>query len=409
MINTAVLINPLYYDYLNKPQFNQIFFGGSSSGKSYFLAQKIVLDNLNGCNWLCCRNVAKTIRNSIFNEINKCIINMNMSKFYSINKTDMVITCKLNNKQIMFAGLDDVEKVKSITPKDGVLERIFVEEATEIKYEAYKQLCKRLRGRSAMSKHVVMAFNPILKTHWIYKEFFSKWLDNKNKYEDRDITILKSTYKDNLFLTEEDRARLEDESDSYYYNVYTLGNWGILGNVIFKNWRIEDLTDELHKFDNLYYGCDFGYASDPNAAIKIHVDEKRKKIYILDEIYKAGMQDEELARCLYEFGTNDIITCDNSDEKTIDYLRNCGLSTVPAVKGPDSINRGIRFLQGYEIVIDSHCQNFKNEIEQYHWLQDKYGNEMAKAVDKNNHLIDALRYATEPLQFENRAVAAKRV
>ena len=82
---------------------------------------------------------------------------------------------------------------------------------------------------------------------------------------------------------------------------------------------------------------------------------------------------------------------------------------VPAVKGPDSINRGIRFLQGYEIIIDSHCQNFKNEIEQYHWLQDKYGNEMAKAVDKNNHLIDALRYATEPLQFENRAVAAKRV
>lgn len=402
-------VNKVYIPYLQKPQFTQIYYGGSSSGKSYFLAQKIVLDNLNGCNWLCCRNVAKTIRNSIFNEINKCIINMNMSKFYSINKTDMVITCKLNNKQIMFAGLDDVEKVKSITPKDGVLERIFVEEATEIKYEAYKQLCKRLRGRSVMSKHVVMAFNPILKTHWIYKEFFGKWLDNKNKYEDRDITILKSTYKDNLFLTEEDRARLEDESDSYYYNVYTLGNWGILGNVIFKNWRIEDLTDELHKFDNLYYGCDFGYASDPNAAIKIHVDEKRKKIYILDEIYKVGMQDEELARCLYEFGTNDIITCDNSDEKTIDYLRNCGLSTVPAVKGPDSINRGIRFLQGYEIIIDSHCQNFKNEIEQYHWLQDKYGNEMAKAVDKNNHLIDALRYATEPLQFENRAVAAKRV
>ena len=145
-----------------------------------------------------------------------------MSKFYSINKTDMVITCKLNNKQIMFAGLDDVEKVKSITPKDGVLERIFVEEATEIKYEAYKQLCKRLRGRSVMSKHVVMAFNPILKTHWIYKEFFGKWLDNKNKYEDRDITILKSTYKDNLFLTEEDRARLEDESDSVSYTHLTL-------------------------------------------------------------------------------------------------------------------------------------------------------------------------------------------
>ena len=87
----------------------------------------------------------------------------------------------------------------------------------------------------------------------------------------------------------------------------------------------------------------------------------------------------------------------------------CGINAVPALKGADSINRGIRWLQGHEIIIDSKCQNFKNEIEQYHWQEDKYGNAMAKPVDKDNHLIDALRYATESLQSADYAEAGKRL
>ena len=175
---------------------------------------------------------------------------MGVKKYYSINKSDMVITCKLNNKQILFCGLDDVEKVKSITPMDGVLERIFIEEATEVKREAYLQLKKRLRGRTQHSKHIFMAFNPILKTHWIYKDFFGQWEDNKTVYEDEDKLIVKTTYKDNIFLTADDRKLLEDETDPYFYNVYSLGNWGVLGNVIFKNWRVEDLSDRISTFDN---------------------------------------------------------------------------------------------------------------------------------------------------------------
>jgi len=98
------------------PQYMQIFFGGSSSGKSYFIAQKIVLDNMDGANWLVCRNVAKTLRKSVFNEVKKAIVKAGFSKWYRINSTDMVITNKLNGKQILFAGLDDPEKVKSVTP-----------------------------------------------------------------------------------------------------------------------------------------------------------------------------------------------------------------------------------------------------------------------------------------------------
>lgn len=408
-MDIRVVENPVYIPYFNKPQFLQIFFGGSSSGKSFFISDKIVLDTLDGCNWLCCRNVANTIKRSVFNEITKSISSMGLTDKFAINKSDMIITCKLNNKQILFCGLDDVEKVKSITPIDGVLERIFIEEATEIKREAYLQLKKRLRGRTEKSKHILMAFNPILKSHWIYKEFFGKWEDDKNSYEDDDKCILKTTYKDNMFLTKEDRKLLEDETDPYFYNVYTLGNWGVLGHVIFKNWRVENLSKLIPTFDKIRNGMDFGYSSDPNALIKLHVDKARKKLYVYNEHYQAGMSDDELVRVSKSFLGREYVTCDSAEPKTIDYLVMNGINAIPAVKGADSINRGIRWLQGYEIIIHIECQNFKNEIEQYHWREDKYGNAMAEPVDKDNHLMDALRYACERDSLEAEVRAGKRL
>lgn len=404
-----VIENPVYIPYFNKPQFLQIFFGGSSSGKSFFITDKIVIDTIDGCNWLCCRNVAKTIRNSVFNEVVKSINSMGVAMHFKINKSDMVITCTLNKKQILFCGLDDPEKVKSITPQEGVLERIFIEEATEVKRESYLQLKKRLRGRSNKSKHILMAFNPILKSHWIYKDFFGKWEDNKNTYEDKDVTILKTTYKDNLFLTKADRELLENETDPYFYNVYTLGNWGVLGYVIFKNWCVKNLATLIPTFDKIYCGCDFGYAVDENALIKVHYDKKQKKIYVFGEWYQAGMSDDELLRVGKGFFGRNYIGCDSAEPKTIDYLVMNGLNAYAVKKGADSINRGIRWLQGHEIIVDVSCQNFKNEIEVYHWQEDKYGNAMAKPVDEKNHLIDALRYALENVMLEAEVRAGTRI
>lgn len=406
-MNIDVKVNPAYLPYFNKPQFLQIFFGGSSSGKSFFLTDKIVVDVLGGVNWLCCRNVGNTIRNSVFNEITKSIGSMGVRDYFSVNKSDMVITCKLNNKQILFCGLDDPEKVKSITPIDGVLERIFIEEATEIKREAYMQLKKRLRGRSANKKHIFMAFNPILMSHWIYKEFFGGWQDDKTVYEDEKTLIVKTTYKDNMFLTPDDIALLEDETDPYYYNVYTLGNWGILGNVIFKNWRVEDLSEKIPHFDNLHFGLDVGYTN-PNAFIKVHLDKENKKIYVIDEYYKAGMLDEDILYTAREFAPHGYIMVDCAANKTIGYLVGKGINAVATNKGADSVNRGIRWLWGYEIIIDKHCQNFKNEIEQYHWQEDKNGVVLEKPVKQNDHLMDALRYALENEMLEAEARAGKR-
>lgn len=404
-------INDRYIPYINNQKRIQLFYGGSSSGKSYFISQRTIIDVLNGRNYLILRNVASTLRNSVYNQIVKTIVDMGLKTEFQITKSEMAITCLKNRKQILFAGLDDVEKLKSVTPIDGVLTDIWIEEATETKYEDYKQLTKRLRGidKEKFTKRIIFTFNPILKTHWIYKEFFCNWQDDKNLYEDDTMLIVKSTYKDNHFLSDDDIYSLENETDSYFYEVYTLGNWGILGAVIFKNWHTEDLSNRIKEFDHIFNGLDFGYAQDPNALIRIHLDNKHRKIYVFEEMYKAGMQDIELLEELKKRIKNQYVVCDCAEAKTIAYLKLNGIKALPCKKGSDSINYGIRFLKGYEIIVDVQCQNFKNEIQEYHWAEDKYGNTLDRPVDKNNHLLDALRYAVEGEMLRSNVKATGRL
>ena len=411
MANRTLYVNDAYIPYLNDETRTQIFYGGSSSGKSYFLSQRTVMDVIKGRNYLIVRNVANTLRNSVYNQIVKTILEMGLAKEFIITKSEMTITCRRNNKQILFAGLDDVEKLKSITPIDGVLTDIWIEEATEIAKDAYKQLTKRLRGitKEQVAKRVIFSFNPIVKEHWIYKEFFGQWDDNKTILRTDSLLIVKTTFKDNRYLAEDDIKALLDETDKYFYEVYTLGNWGVLGNVIFRNWKSEDLSEQIPKFDRIYNGLDFGFSADPNALIRVHVDLTRKKIYVFDEFYKSGMTDDEIIEVVKARIGRQVVTCDSSEPKTIFMLNAGGINAVPAVKGSDSINRGIRFLQGFEIIVDVNCQNFKNEIQTYQWAEDKYGNALRRPVDKNNHLIDALRYAVESLTLMQHASAGTRL
>lgn len=408
-MQNTIYINDSYLPYLEAKQYTQIFFGGSSSGKSYFLAQRTVIDNCNGYNYLICRNVANTLRKSVFNEICKSISNMQLSMFYRINKSELTITCTLNQKQILFAGLDDVEKLKSITPVNGVLERVWIEEATEVKREAYLQLKKRLRGRTDKNKGIILSFNPVLKNHWIYKEFFTeKWDEGKNLYKDDRLLILKTTYKDNKFLTSDDIYELEHEEDEYFYNVYTLGNWGILGNVIYRNWSTTDLSDLIPTFDNIYNGLDFGF-SNPNAMARLHVSEKNKTIYVFGELYKSGQTYESLISDLKNKIGHEILTCDNEDSRGIFTLQTAGINAMPAKKGADSVVSGITWINGYKIVVDIHCQNFINEIQQYHWAEDKDGNALERPAKTKDHLMDAMRYAVEPLSLMQKAQATGRI
>lgn len=389
----ADAINKVYRDGLTNDRRIQIYFGGASSGKSYFLAQRVVADTINGRNTLVLRNVAKTLRGSCWNEITKAIITSGAAHLFSISKTEMLITCNPNGAQILFTGLDDVEKVKSLTPAKGVLTDIWIEEATEAAYDDFKQLEKRLRGESRHPKRITLSFNPVYKEHWIYGQFFGNWQDGATEYRDDGLSILKTTYKDNAFLTDDDRFALENEPDEYYREVYTLGNWGVLGDVIFRNWSTQDLSD--FNTDKPLFGLDFGFSSDPAAAVKVHYDRAGKKIYILDELWEKGLTNSQLAETLKPWVNQHYITCDSSEPKSIKELQNYGVRAVGAKKGPDSVIHGIQWLQGHDIVVDVRCQRMKNELQLYQWRKDKDGQSMRVPEDRNNHLIDALRYCLE--------------
>lgn len=399
------IFNRAYLPYLFKdtPR-TQIFFGGSSSGKSVFLAQRAVLDVAQGGrNYLVVRNVQKTLRLSAFNEISKAISRFKLSRFFNINKSDLIITC-INGYQVLFAGLDDVEKIKSITPAKGVITDIWVEEGTETKREDVKQLGKRLRGITpgGIKKRLTMSFNPILQDHWICSDYFVQWQDGAQRFEDRNVSILKTTYKDNKFLEPDDVYELENESDKYFYEVYTLGNWGVLGHVIFRNWRVEDLSKVRGAFDRHKNGLDFGFGGHPAGLAHTHWDKTRKRIYFLDEIYDYELTNDMLAERVKKIVGRQFVVCDSAEPKSIKELKNFGVNAIGAKKGPDSVNFGIQWLQRQEIIVDPGCQNVINELRKYKWKEDRNGVVLPVPIDRDDHLIDALRYAYEDQMLERR-------
>ena len=273
-----------------------------------------------------------------------------------------------------------------------------MEEATECKRDSVKQLMKRQRGGDDnTAKRLVLSFNPILQSHWIYEDYFKTigWRNDQKEYRGDGLSILKTTYKDNRFLTPDDIRDLENETDTYYREVYTLGNWGVLGNVIFTNWRVEDLSDMRSQFTEHRVGLDFGFSSDPAAVAVTHYDRMRKTIYIYDELYETGLTNDMLADEIKKLAPGLPITCDSAEPKSIAELAKYGVYANSANKGKDSVIHGIQWLQQQTIIIDERCINARNEFQSYKWKEDKYGVSMPVPLDKNNHLIDALRYAYE--------------
>lgn len=403
------IFNDIYIPHLNNMSRVQIFFGGSSSGKSVFIVgQRTVIDLLNGGrNYLICRQVGKTIRHSVFNEVIRTIQNFGVAHLFNVNKSEFTITC-INGYQAIFVGLDDVEKVKSVVPEKGVLTDIVVEEATEVDRKTIKALKKRQRGGSDNTpKRLALLFNPILQDHWIYEEYFKpiNWETKQTSYSSPALSILKTWFEHNKFLTQADKDDLLNEEDKYFSDVYTWGNWGVLGNVIFTNYEVRDLSSLIPSFNNLRNGLDFGFAKDPAALSRSHWDKKHKTIYFFEELYETDLTNDLLATELLRIIGNEDIVCESSEPKSIRELKGYGVNARPAKKGPDSVIHGIQWLQGCKLVIHKECINMANEIRQAKWKEDAGGNIVHRngkpvPVDRNNHLIDGTRYAYEDDMIE---------
>lgn len=232
------VFNDVYLPYLENQDRYLVFYGGGSSGKSYFIAQRFIykLIHPSRCNLLVVRQTGDTNRRSTFPLLKQVISNWNLAKHFKVNESDMRIKCLLTGNEVAFAGLDDVEKIKSITFENGELTDIWVEEATETQEADINQLKVRLRGGKT-KKQIVLSFNPINIQHWIKKHFIDSKL----------ATVCFSTYKDNKFLTDDDRKALEDLKyiDEYTYEVYCLGKWGILGKTVFDARAIQKRLDDI--------------------------------------------------------------------------------------------------------------------------------------------------------------------
>jgi len=386
-------VNKAYRPHLENQHRYQIYFGGAGSGKSVFLATRCVLDALAGRNTLIVRQVARTLKSSCWNEVLKAVDRLGLRRFFAVSKTDHTLTARNNGAQILFAGLDDAEKIKSLTPRRGVLTDVWMEEATECAYADFKQLDKRLRGPSRHVKRLTLSFNPVSRDHWIYKEFFSIWQDRRNYAESPQVSILKTTYKDNRFLSPDDRRALEEEKDPYFYQVYTLGNWGVLAPVIFTNWRVEALPEPVPGETRL--GLDFGFAADPFGFLLLRYERKARRIWVMEEKLEKGLTNMDLAALLRPYAAFGSIACDSAEPKSIQELLSLGLPVHPVRKGPDSIQHGIQWLRQQEIILSPACPGLRAELAAYQWQRDKDGAVLPRPRDRDNHLIDALRYALE--------------
>ncbi len=223
---------PLFFDHHR----HLILMGGGGSGKSIFAGRKVLerCATEPGHRMLVVRKVAKTLRESCFDQLKAQAMQYYGPAVKMIPRGksgDMYITF-YNGSEILFAGLDDVEKLKSIHDISG----IWIEEASELLEGDFNQLDIRLRGERKYYKQIIISFNPISITHWLKKRFFDR--------EDARVVTSRTTYKDNRFLPEEDRLTLEAfrETDPYYYQVYCLGQWGVLSQTIF---RRDILMDRL--------------------------------------------------------------------------------------------------------------------------------------------------------------------
>jgi len=395
---------------------HEILYGGASSGKSVFIAQKKVYQHLQapGRKTLVVRKVARTLRHSAFAEIVGVIRKWDLyGKVFRVNKSDMEISRIDGKSQFIFAGLDDVEKLKSVT---GITD-IWIEEASEVSHDDYKQLNLRMRGRTGFPKQICSTFNPISALSWQKKHFFDVQRDG--------CSILKTTYRDNQFLSPEDKAEIESlaDIDPMYYKIYGLGNWGSIGNLVYTNYLIHDsdefldVNGELIVFNDsqIYQGIDWGF-NDPSTFLQVAF--KDGEIYILDYVYVTKrtnlefLSDVESVNGLYDetgeslptFRKDIVSKADSSEPARIKEWRQKGWSKVmSARKGKDSVKFGIDFIRRHKIHIKPTQQEFMNEITTYSYREFEDGKpNPEEPIDFNNHLLDPLRYAFEDLAHERK-------
>ena len=373
---------PYLFDYKNR---YEVYYGRAGSGKSVFIAQKILCKACTSKRKvLIIRKYATTLKDSVFQLFIDQLKKWKIYKFCKVNMSTYTITLP-NESVLLFKGLDDPEKIKSITD----ITDIWCEECSELSRDEFTQLDLRLRSQAG-NLQIFVSFNPVSKQNFVYQ----KWFANGTP---ANTFILHTTYKDNKFLPKEYiEALLEKQkSNPTYYKIYALGEFCTLDKLVYYNWKVEDF-DHTQIKGKLLVGLDFGYTNDPTALVASVMTDK--KIYIFKEWVDTNKTNPQIAQVIKSLGfQKSTIICDSAEPKSIQELRQNGIYAArESTKGPDSIIHGIQRLWEYEIIVHPSCTETITEFENYAWQKDKTtGEYINKPIDQFNHCMDALRYSLQ--------------
>lgn len=383
-LNPAKFNEWIFKDIADYSKRIEVYYGGAGSGKSFGATQKILLKALKyKRKVLVIRKIQRTIKDSIWALL---VSHLHASGYYDacrVNRSDYEIELP-NGSIFIFKGLDDPEKIKSI---DGITD-IVIEEATELTEDDFTQLNLRLRALVDYLQ-IYLMFNPISKKNWVYDYFFVRQLP-------LNVKIVKTTYQDNKFLSDEYRAELERLKDRNpaYYRIYCLGEFATLDKLVFPVYTTKIVSETDIQGLKRWIGLDFGYINDPSAIVWGFIDTVNKRIYVTGEYVKRGMKNNEIAETMADLGLcKDKSYGDSAERKSIDEIRDKGVNIEPTEKGKDSIIHGIQWIQQYELIVDERCFKVREELDNYTWKKDKKtGEYINEPVDTFNHTIDAIRY-----------------
>lgn len=398
-----------------KPYKWNIYYGGTGSGKSVAISRALVkyaLEN-NNSNWMVARKIHasmdKTVVLEFLDGCDGALVWFKLIKDvdYKYNKKEDIITFN-NGSKIFFVGYDDPEKVKGIKNVWG----IWLEEATDFAVDDYGKAKDRLRGSLPKNfpwehKPVFMSFNPVNVDHNIRRLFFKDKIDKSNKIwkdyaKDEKLTkVVKVTWRDNMYYgddnyADEDTSKQKHEMNPRLAEVEDYGNWGTLGELIYENIKIIS-REEIDKieFDQISYGCDFGYRH--NSAV-CRVGLKDNNIYITDEIYQNELKTSELIESINEKFPKfyEVMYCDCAYPASVVEMYDSGLNVESCKKGTGSVLSGIKWMQDRIIYICEDCIGGIGESNKYTWMIDKMsGRKIPKPIKINDDMMDSIRYATQ--------------
>jgi len=352
-----------------------VLWGGAGSGKSYAIAQFLILRKLykeSDKRILVVRKTLPALRITAYQLVLDHLEQYHLP--FRLNRTEMTVS--VNSNKMLFKSLDDPEKIKSYEGN-----YLWIEEATEITHRDFMQLNLRLRRHTDGINQMFLSFNPIDEFHWLKTELLDK--------RQGDMADHWSTHRDNPFLDPryiEELERLKEE-DENYYRIYTLGKWGVLKNIIYSNYEIIDKFPE--SFDEVIYGLDFGF-NNPTALIEIGM--KDVEYYEKELLYKTGLTNDDLIgelENLVEDRTSEIYA-DSAEPARIEEIERAGFNIHPSDK---DVKAGIDFVKRHKTYIHRDSVNLISEKKSYKYKEDRNGNVLEEPVKFRNHAMDAERYA----------------